>query len=144
MLEIVITGLTFLSEKITKVLFKQDSYQRDLSEKLKAIRNASTRFADLAQLCSYREIVTTRLEIQEHQRLSKKAYELLLHGFEEAKTQSSKQNQVLGHLGNNLINETEATQQMIQIMALRVKKLEAAVTRFAEKTPSTQLRIQQG
>jgi hypothetical protein len=76
--------------------------------------------------------------------LSKKAYEQLLQGFEEARTQSLRQNQVLGHLGNKFIDETEATQQMIRIMALRVMELEAAVTRFAEKTPSIQLRIQQG
>lgn len=144
MLKISITSLTFLSEKITKSLFKQDSYQRELSEKLKAIRAASTRFAELAQLCSYREIATTRLEIQEHQRLSKNAYELILQGFEEAKTHSLKQNQVLGHLGNKFINETEATQQMMRIMALRVMELEATVTRFVEKAPSTQRRAEQG
>jgi hypothetical protein len=144
MFKISVTGLTDLLEKITKSFFKQDSYQRELSEKLKAIRNASTRFAELAQLCSYREIATTRLEIQEHQRLSKKAYEQIFQGFEEAKTQSLKQNQVLGQIGNKFINETEATQQMMRIMALRVMELEAAVTRFAEKPPSTQHLVQQG
>ena len=145
LLKISITGLlTFLSEKIMKSFFKQDQYQGELSDKLKAVRKASTRFEELAKLCSYREIATTRLEVQEHQRLSRKAYEQILQGFEEAKTQSLQQNQILGHVGNKFINETEATQQMIRIMALRVMELEAAVTRFTEKTPSIQLRVELG
>jgi hypothetical protein len=100
------------------------------------VRNASTRFANLAQLCSYQDIANARLDIQDHQRLSKKTFDLLLNGFEEAKRQSSEQDSLLSRLGDRFIDETEVTQQLIRIMAMRVVELEATFRNFAESSTS--------
>jgi hypothetical protein len=131
-------SLTNCLEKITKSLFKQDSYQIELSDKIKAVRQASFRFAELAQLCSYREIANTRLDIREHQRLSRAAYEQLFEKFEGIQESSAIQNQVFGSVSNRILTENEATQKMINVMAYRVMTLEAAFYRFADAQHSMQ------
>lgn len=114
----------------------QDSYQRELSEKIQAIRNASARFADLAQLCSYHEIANTRLDIKDNQRLSKAMYELLQQGFREAQSQASERDQLLDRLGNRVIDENQATKGMIQFMALRMMAIEETISKFGESATS--------
>lgn len=117
-------------EKITKSLLKQDSYQRELGEKIKGIRNASAKFAELAQLCSYQEIAQTRFDIQDHKKISQNTYDLLVQDQQDRNARSQLQQEFLGRIGNRLMADTAATQHMVQVVGSRVQQLETMITRF--------------
>lgn len=61
------------TKKAIKSLFKQEAYERQLTEKVEAIKTASARFADAAKVCSYQkqdiiyhEIRQNRNEVKEN------------------------------------------------------------------------------
>jgi hypothetical protein len=104
-----------------------------LSEKIKAVRTAATRFSELAQLCSYEAIARTHLDVREQTRMSANAYEQLFQRFDDARLQSRQQTQILGAFGNAFLNEQQATTQTIRIMGTRIMELEVIVSRFAKQ-----------
>jgi hypothetical protein len=83
-------------------LFKQEGYERALTEKIKAIKTASDRFAEAAKICSYqkqdildRQIRQTRNEVQ-HNRLI----------IERSRSESAENYDSLGHVVKDEAKET--------------------------------------
>ena len=47
--------LTFQKEKVFKAFFKQEGFERDMTEKITSIKIASDQFAEAAKVCSYQK-----------------------------------------------------------------------------------------
>jgi len=136
--------LTYREEKFAKSLFKQDAYQNELNEKINAIRTVSKRFADFAQLCSYQEIANTRLDFQEHQRMSQNAYDSLIRILYKSQVNSNSQYQDIKGMGSRMVNSVEATEQVAKMLLSRWMHLEEGFSQFAQRETALPVRASQG
>ena len=85
--------------------------------------------------------MSTRLDIHEHQKLSKKNHDYLLRILKETEEYSAEQ---CRRVGNTIASEAAATREMIYVMASRVLELETQVSRFIQNECSTSVRIKRG
>jgi prophage DNA circulation protein len=104
-----------------------------LIEKIQAIRGASDRFERAVQFCSYEHIISTRLDIREHQRLSRENYQELLREFELLEQQSMDQSSALR---GTISDEAAAMRQIIGYLINRVSGLETAISGFVNSSAS--------
>ena len=61
-----------------KSIFKQDTYEKKLSDLLQAVRQQSARFDRSAQLCSYETIMNTSQMIRSHDKRSSENQQIAL------------------------------------------------------------------
>jgi len=136
--------LTYCEEKFAKSLFRQDDYQKELNEKIEAMRTVSKRFADFAQLCSYQEIAKTRLDFQEHQRISQNAYNSLVRMLDKSQVDSNSQYQDIKGMGSRVVNSVEATEQVAKMLLSRWMHLEEGFSRFTQRESVLSVRASRG
>jgi len=136
--------LTYCEEKFAKSLFRQDDYQKELNEKIEAMRTVSKRFADFAQLCSYQEIAKTRLDFQEHQRISQNAYNSLVRMVDKSQVDSNSQYQDIKGMGSRVVNSVEATEQVAKMLLSRWMHLEEGFSRFTQRESVLSVRASRG
>ncbi|KAK2752304.1 hypothetical protein FQN55_007344 [Onygenales sp. PD_40] len=75
------------SKRLRNSIFKQDSYETQLSDFLKAVRQQSDRFEKAARLCSYAIMSETAEIVKTHGDESRKYQEIALGYFDESKNE---------------------------------------------------------
>ncbi|QSS56288.1 hypothetical protein I7I53_04458 [Histoplasma capsulatum var. duboisii H88] len=75
------------SKKLFRSIFKQDTYEKELSDLLKAVRDEAKEFERVAQLCSYDAIMNARKLIMDQGDESRKHREIVLGYFDQSRNE---------------------------------------------------------
>lgn len=118
-------------EKFVKAVFTQESYEKDLKDKVKAIRRASDRFDRAASLCSLEHIISTRLDIHENQRLQKQSFEDLFTEFRALTDTAARQGDAINR---TISEEAVMMRKVIGMLVQRVAGLEQTSCRFGNSS----------
>lgn len=102
------------SEKFSKSLFKQSSYEQKLSDLVEAIRTHSQRFDDCAKLCSYETIRHTNDTVRSHHKDSRDNHQEVMGHLDRLKMDQFQQNNLLGNI---VVTEAGNIQQMMGVLA---------------------------
>ena len=123
--------LIFCLEKFSKSLFKQSSYEQQLSDLIQAVRTQSQRFDTCARLCSYETLVHTNGTVRSHQKDSQKNHEEIVGQLDRLKIESFQENNLLSNI---IVTETGNIQNMMGMMASRLEMSENNIKELIETT----------
>ena len=124
--------LIFRSEKFSKGLLKQSSYERKLSDLIEAIRTHSQRFDACARLCSYETIRHTNDTVKSHHQESNSNHQEIVGQLDRLKVDHFQQNNLLGNI---VVTEAGNIQQMMGVLAHRVNRMsESKIKELIETT----------
>ena len=124
--------LIFRLEKFSKGLFKQSSYERELSDLIEAIRTHSQRFDTCARLCSYETIRHTNDMVRSHHQKSSSNHQEVVGQLDRLKADQFQQNNLLGNI---VVTEAGNIQQMMGVLAHRVNEMsESKIKELIETT----------
>ena len=112
--------LNLCSEKFTKSLFKQSSYEQQLSDLIQDIRTHSQRFDTCAKLCSYETIRHTDDTALSHLKDSQIHHQEIVGQLDGLKLDQFQQNNLLGNI---VVTEAGNIQEMMGTMATRFSEL---------------------
>ena len=112
--------LTSYSEKFSKSIFKQSSYEHQLSELIQAIRTHSQRFDNCARLCSYETIRHTNDTVRFHHKESRNHHQEIVGQLDRLKMDQFQQNNLLSNI---VVTEAGNIQQMMGMMASRFSEI---------------------
>ena len=110
-------GLIVSSEKFSKSLFKQSSYEQGLDDLIQVIRISSQRFDDCARLCSYETIRHIDDTVKSHHKDSRGKHQEIVGQLDRLQVDQFQQNNLLGNL---VVTEAGNIQQMMGVMASKL------------------------
>ncbi|CAD6583586.1 MAG: hypothetical protein ASARMPREDX12_001310 [Alectoria sarmentosa] len=113
-------------KKFSKSLFKQSSYEQQLSDLVQAMRTNSQRFDDCARLCSYETTVHTNETVRSHQKDSRNNHQEVVGRLDRLKIESFQQNNLLSNI---VVTEAGNIQQMMGAMASRFNEMSESKTK---------------
>ena len=108
------------SEKFSKSLFKQSSYEKKLSDLIGAIRTHSQHFDSCARLCSYETAAHTNETVKSHHKDTRKNHLEIVGRLDHLNLASSQRDSLLGNI---VVTETENIQQMMGVLASRFDQM---------------------
>lgn len=108
------------SEKFSKSLFKQSSYEKKLSDLIGAIRTHSQHFDSCAKLCSYETVVHTNETVKSHHKDTRKNHLEIVGRLDHLNLASSQWDNLLGNL---VVTETGNMQQMMGMLASKFEQM---------------------
>ena len=114
-------------EKLSKVFFKQTSYEHELDDKIQAIRTHAQRFDEIARLCSYETISETHQALASHWKEWRETQQNIVGRLERSRYENA---QETWQLGNSLLSEAGNIQETMGTMSNRIKMLEVTLARF--------------
>ena len=123
------------------MFFKQDAYERDLTEKLCALKLNSDRFAEAAKICSYQKLEVIDRGVERARRESTQNYNNL---STELKTESTDIRHGVSNIGEGIssmdlkIAKIESNQNDLQVLVdnlpLVLKNMLGSSPRLDQKT----------
>ena len=100
-------------------MFKQASYQTELTDKIQAVRDASARFETATKLCSYEYIVGIHEQLSSHREVSQQNHHQLLQDLSKSREVLAKQSKLLSDTINS---NTRSTQRALNILARKLRE----------------------
>ena len=119
------------TEKLSKSLFMQSSYEQRLSDLIKDIRTQSERFDTCARLCSYESIRHVDDTVGFHRKESQVHHREIVGELERLKLDQFQQNNLLG---NMVVTEAGNVQHMMGMLANRSEVSESKIKELIENS----------
>ena len=119
------------SEKFSKSLFKQSSYEQKLTDLIQAIRTHSRRFDDCAKMCSYEILRHTNDSVRSHRIESQNNHQDIVGQLDHLKMDQIQQNSLIGNI---VVTEAGNIQQMMGVMANRFSEISEGTIKELIKT----------